>query len=477
MIDRNELLCACDNLFNTEHGRQTASLINKAIFDFSMESYIKSGVLVGFSGGADSVLLLIFFRKLQKEQNFKLKAIHINHMIRGTDADSDEEFSREFCEALEIDFESYRIDVPKISCERKRGLEEVARDVRYEAFNEHIDKSSNLGSIAIAHNATDNAETLIFNLMRGSGLKGLCGISPTRDNIFRPLIFIPKSDITQLLTDAKIPFVTDKTNFSVEYTRNYIRHEILPRLCKLSPSPEKAISRVIKNLSADAEYLSNTAKEFILSHSDDGKISVHDLSALSPAILSRVVSIMIQSQTNAMPEQVHIEKIIGLISKNNSFRVDLPGGVSFFSDKFTAYVDATKPREHLTMDEIVLNYGFNEIPELGIGIAVSNDKNTDFSSNVYNFSIQADLYSAIIFGKLCVRTRKAGDAYFYGGIRRRVKKLFCDRKIRETERDRIPIICDDSGIIWIPGFGVRCDGISDNNKHLWISIYKKRNPL
>jgi tRNA(Ile)-lysidine synthase len=203
LIDKAFLKNACDGIFLTKRGRDIENTISEFMSSNSMNELLARGVAVGFSGGADSVLLLIFLRKIQKELGFTLKAVHINHMIRGADADEDEAFSKEFAEALGIEFISKKIDVPSIAKSSKTGLEEAARNVRYQFLNEIVDSTHAIGAIATAHNATDNLETVIFNLMRGTGINGLCGIAPVRDNIIRPMLQIPKAEILELLNEAK----------------------------------------------------------------------------------------------------------------------------------------------------------------------------------------------------------------------------------------------------------------------------------
>ncbi len=476
MIDKNFLAEACDNLFKSETGGKTEAAIHSAISEFSMFDTLKGGVIVGFSGGADSVLLLIFLRNLRKNIDFKLKAIHINHMIRGDDADGDENFCREFCDILGIEFSAYKIDVPKIAAETKIGTEEAARNERYKIFAQ-IAGNEKFTAIATAHNATDNLETVIFNLMRGTGLSGLCGISPVRGNIIRPLIGLPKSDITKILSDAKIPFVIDKTNFSTEYTRNYIRHEILPSLYRLSQSPEISCKKATDSLRVDDNYITLQAENIYVKNENDGKIEAEFLKSLHPALSSRIIRIMAKKKSGILPEKIHIAKIFELLPINNTFEVALPGGISFFRDRDFCYISDTEKTVSSFKETVFLKEGFNEIPELSIAISISDNKIKDFSSNVYKISIQADLQSAIIYDRLYVRTRRDGDSYFYGGMTRKVKKLFSDKKIPNDKRDLIPLICDSKGIVWIPGFGVRNDTEKSNTDkekiHKWVTVYEK----
>lgn len=470
MILTKELIRSCDELFDSELGSKIYSDILKSISEFDMQKLLSKGTLIGLSGGADSVLLLIFLRKLQKDNYFNLKAVHVNHMIRGIDADNDESFSKELCDILGIDFISYKYNVPKLSAELKKGIEETARMVRYKAFNESLDAEFN--TIATAHNATDNSETFIFNCLRGSGTHGLTGIAPVRDNIVRPLLSVSKEDILKLLKEKSIPFCIDTTNYSCEYTRNYIRHEISPKLRHLSNDPDASIAKTIENLRCDSDFIEEYADNFFKSNYIDSKINANTLRKLHKAPLVRVIKRMVREASESIPEKVHFDKIYKLLKKQCDFEIDLPGNIAFYSVGEFCYIAKDSDIRAKNDIRITLKENFTEIPDLNIAIGISDNKYEDFSSNVYKFSIQANIFSAIIVGEMYLRTRKDGDSYFYGGMTRKVKKLFNDKKIPQNERDSIPVICDEKGIVWIPGFGVR-DDCPSKKISKWITIYKK----
>lgn len=472
MIDKDTLICACDKLLDSELGKNVECKVRLAIAENNMLSFLKKGVAIGLSGGADSILLLIILRKLKNEFNFNLKALHVNHMIRGESADNDEKFSKAFSEALGIEFESIKVDVPYFASQNKIGTEEAARKIRYNYFADVLSKEENLGVIATAHNSTDNLETFIFNLMRGSGIHGLCSIAPVRDNIVRPLIYVSKEEILKLLSDGNIPFVTDETNFSVEYTRNYIRHEILPKLRHLTPHPEDMANKAISNLRSDADYISSIADNFYSDNVIDSKLDASKLSGLHPAIFSRVIRIMCKEYGALTPEKIHVDKIYELVCKGGDFSIDIPGNVSFFKKGALCYIGEKEKAIQPHCFEYELTDEFNEIPALNIAIAITSEKEKDFSSNVYKFSIKAKLSSAIIVGSLSVRNKRDGDAYFYGGMTRKLKKLFSDKKIPISVREKIPVIADKKGIVWVPGFGVR-DDAPEQKTNMWIAIYKR----
>ena len=463
---RCEQLISCD----------TSGIFSKAQLTcqkFNMLDMMKLGTVVGLSGGSDSVLLLIFLWKISRDLNFDLKAVHVNHHIRADEADRDESFSKDLCDALGIDFESVHVDIPQLALQTHCGLEECARNARYEVF-ERIRRDNGFGAIAVAHNASDNAETVIFNLARGTGIKGLCGIPKVRESIVRPLIEISKKNIFDALSENGIPFVTDSTNESSDYTRNYIRRDILPRFSRINPEYERSIGKTGAILMRDEDFLHKTADEATKRCLIDGTYDANAMKELHPSILSRVIFNIISERSSVIPEQIHVESIMELILRGSTFAIDIPGNFRFVSQSGKCTVlQKNEAEENISFEPVVLHEGFNEIPELDVGILISYGKNEVFSSNVYKISIQAEIDSAIIKGRIFVRTRNDGDKYRFGGMTHKVKRLFSDKKIPQSERERIPIICDDDGILYIPGFQPREGGSRHPENTLSLSIYKK----
>ena len=221
-------------------------------------------IVVGFSGGADSVCLLHFLSIVKDDYDIVLKAVHVNHNIRGEEAERDENFAREFCQKLGVEVISFSVDVPSLAEERGFSEEECGREVRYDCF-----RKVKCNKIAVAHTLSDSAETLIFNLTRGTGIKGLCGINPVRDNIIRPLIYCSRQDIENYCKKHSLSYVTDSTNLSNDYTRNKIRNEVIPVLKSINPSFEKSISRLINNAENENAFMEQTARK-LMSDSREG---------------------------------------------------------------------------------------------------------------------------------------------------------------------------------------------------------------
>ncbi len=426
------------------------------IRECDMEKRIEQGVLLGFSGGADSMLLLHFLLRYREEKKFPLLAVHIHHGIRGETADRDAAFAEQASKSLGVDFICKRVDVPAYAKANRMGLEEAARALRYSSFEEIIRGRNDISTIALAHNSTDNLETVIFHLMRGCGSGGLGGIAPVRDNVIRPLISLSKQEILNSLSEANIPYTYDETNSDTGFTRNYIRHEILPKLYRLSSSPEVSVRRVCRNLMKDDDYLDREAEKCFL-HINDGGVEEQYMKKMHSALRARVLQKWAK-EFNISLTQKQIDRIGVLLLRGGRFSYDLNSGYCFFSDRGTCSIRRREELSGVCTD-------LNEILQLKQAIVlsrgaflVSDEECQNISPNIYKFSIKANLRSAIIEGELFIRYRRDGDSYYYGGMTHKLKKLFNDKKIPVLERDTLPILCDQKGILWVPGFGVRDDG-------------------
>ena len=201
--------------------------IEKTILDFNMDSML-SHVLVGFSGGADSTALLHYLLARSRVCGTRVSALHVNHGIRGECADRDEDFCRRVCADWGVPLTVIRADVPTLAKERGQGIEETARQVRYSAFYEAMQADPTVTSVATAHNADDNAETVLFHMARGCGIDGLCGIPPVTDQrVIRPLLACSRKEIIAYCKGNNIQYMEDETNQDTRYTRNHIRHTVM----------------------------------------------------------------------------------------------------------------------------------------------------------------------------------------------------------------------------------------------------------
>ena len=304
-------------------------------------------------------------------------------------------------------------------------------------------------------------------MMRGSGIAGVCGIAPVRDEIVRPLIEISKKQVLDVMAENELPYVTDNTNSSTDYTRNYIRHEILPLLFRLNDNPERALTRLTSAIREDKEYLDSVAADFLSGRSVNGHIDRAALRELHPSIFSRVL-IQMAKGVGCGIEATHISKIKELMDLT-SFSYDLPQSCSFVCRNGECYIAPRVQGERVEYT-FELKEGINTYPGIRGAIALTKEPLNDSFSNVYKISIQRSFDFDIINGVISARNKKDGDSYSYGGITRKLKKLFNDRSIPPEMRAYIPVICDESGILWVPGFGSREDKSKTSSNKIYISL-------
>ena len=268
----------------------------------------KKSVLVALSGGADSTVLLLGTVRLAEKCGFKVFASHVNHKIRGVEADRDEKFCRELCDGLGVKLFVAKLDVPALAKSRGESLELCARNVRYAAL-ENFRQKKKIDFIATAHNADDNAETVLHNLIRGTGLDGLAGIPKKRDSIIRPLLGFYRREIEEYLASLAASCVTDSTNTDTEYTRNFLRHVILPVMRKVNPSVSETINRLSRFAAEDSCFIAEELK----------KRENEKLSTLPFSLLSRRVNQLYSEKTGERLSGLHIESICdALYNKKNS---------------------------------------------------------------------------------------------------------------------------------------------------------------
>lgn len=424
------------------------------IEDNGMWEKIKEGVLLGFSGGADSVFLALALMYLKEtRENFPLVLCHVHHGIRGKDADEDMAFSEAFANKYKLEFLASHYDVPSIAKENGLGLEECARNIRYSKFQEIIQSRIDVSYVATAHNATDNLETVIHRLMRGTGSRGACGISPVRDNILRPILYIPKKDITLFLDQNQIPYVTDETNFDTQYTRNFIRNEILPDLARITPEPEVSILRFVQNLREDISCLDGIAESFLESQNLPF-VSRDQFLALPHAIKYRVFCGMLKLVSPGfMLQKSNTDELIEQVCAKEKTRISLSAELSFVVEKGTLYFEQKSPspiiEEYLTLNVPHLSSFF------GAWFLLCDEQHYQSSEIVHKNSISVSLSSAIMDGKIYIRTKKPKDSYRVHKMTRKIKTLFSSLHLPSAKTNMIPIICDEKGILFVPPFGAR----------------------
>ena len=431
--------------------------IEKAIKQYEMND-IFDGAIIGFSGGADSSAILHYLSKKTKN----LLAVHINHMIRGEEALRDEFFCKNMCKKYGVKFLSFRVDIPLLAEERKQGLEETAREERYRIFNKIISQNGDYKCIVTAHNANDNAETVIFNLSRGSGSRGIAGIKPVINNIVRPLIFCSKEEILEYCKENSISYVNDSTNMDTDYTRNYIRHEIIPMLEKINPSFIDSCLRMGELLRDDDKYIQSVCDKII----EENRIKTRINTELFVSQERPVASRLLMYLSKEALDRKAIDACLRLAKHGKVGQyVNLPNKLSFKKErgyvKFVETENLAKAKYNMALKE-----GLNYIEQAKTAISLNSDLIPDASK--YELVDAVKLKSE---GKLLVRNKKDGDKMIQGKMTKKLKTIFCDKHIPSHHRDKIPLICDEKGILYIPTIAVR-DGAKSKNAETVIKIFK-----
>ncbi|MBO5090007.1 MAG: tRNA lysidine(34) synthetase TilS [Clostridia bacterium] len=404
-------------------------MLEKVLNAIKRFSLIEKGdtVTVALSGGADSVALLHVLLALRDELSITVNAAHLNHGIRGAEADRDEAFVKKLCSDLNVSLVCEKLNVPSVSKEKHISLELAAREVRYDFLSRNAD-----GLIATAHTASDNAETLLFNLTRGSGIKGLCGIPPKRERYIRPLILCSRADIEEYCRENGLSFVTDSTNLTDDYTRNKIRHNAVTVLKEVNPSFEDAVSRTANALSEDNSALDYYASELLFKSLSEDGLLIEGLKAAPTAVAKRVIM--------KYAEALYTDLTLDYFHINALYEICIKGGKISLPNKLYGVCEN---------GFLTLNDGESQdLPEFYVEIVKAENVNNLLSNDV----IDCDK----IVGDLIIRTRREGDTIRLKnrGCTKTLNKLFTENKIPKALRDVIPVVSDDEGVVWVYGMGV-----------------------
>lgn len=410
-------------------------------------------VLIGLSGGPDSVCLTLILDELKEYFNLSLHALYVNHGLRPKENREEEDFCRRFCEGQGIKFYTEAVAAKQHSEAMKINLQEAARELRYDAF-ERLAHKVNAAVIAVAHNADDQAETVLMRLIRGSGRKGLSGIPPVRGNIIRPLIDITREDIELFLSGKNISFMTDPSNLKSDYSRNRLRLEVFPLLKDENPSVIESINRTAEILRGEDDYLeiqtTKTMMRLITRKTDESiELFLIPLMNIERAILRRILR-RVLSEIGAVRgiELVHIDDIIHLIKECRSGdSINLPKGIRALKG-YSTLLFTRETIEGLKMQDI-------DIP----GEIILGGTGLKLVSQLIDKQEETDGRDTAVFDydsltlPLQVRMRKDGD-YFYPagfGKRKKLQDFFVDEKVPREQRDTVPIIVSGEDIIWVAG--------------------------
>lgn len=440
--------------------------VETTLFKYDMISP-NDTVMVALSGGADSVCLLLSLKALSQRHGFALCACHLNHGIRGYEADCDEEFSRRLCEKNGIPFHSEKVNVPEIQKNSHGSLETVARNERY-SFFERASKVLGANKTATAHTMSDNAETVVFNICRGTSPDGICGIPPVRESFIRPLIESSRQQIEDYLCNAGQDYVTDSTNSDEHYTRNFLRHSIIPQLKKLNPEVEQSIFRLSDSARLDKEMFGDMLDDLL-----QKKLTVFEIYSLPPAMQHRYIRELYNLQFDKTEFISHtkvsaIAQAVEDICKNGGIkRISVIGNI--FAVITSDGVDFTSivPQTDSVSYNIPLNKGQNIInEEYAIYVAENTETIPDVIKNqeiIYRLYIKTEIVSDIIKKDAFIRDRQQGDVFRLGGISRNLKKVFSDKKIPRSKRHLIPLVCCENAVAALPLFNAPADEFKPQN--------------
>ena len=417
-------------------------MLNKLLSFLREQDMVQPGdtVIAAVSGGADSVALLFALYLLKDKLDITLEAAHFNHNLRGEESLRDEQFVRNLCDRYDIPL---HVGSGTVTA-GKKGLEAAARDARYSFLR------SLSGKIATAHTADDNAETVLMHLVRGTGLKGLGGITPVHGNVIRPMLSCTRADVESFLEEWCLQHIEDSSNGTDAFLRNRIRHHVMPLLREENPRLAENLSRMALRLREDEQCLSNQSDFETLP-------TVESLKAMPPALRSRALEKFLKQNGVKEPEDKHIGAAEALLySDKPSARAALPGGVTVAR----RYDRLEVLREQNALEETVLACP-GETEAGGYRIAVKTAS---------EFRNGPDTFTVCPVGDLILRSRRTGDEIRLSGGSKSLKKLFIDRKIPAADRDRIPVICDEQGILGVYGLGVHQDRAANEFPAMTITI-------
>ena len=407
-------------------------------------------IVIGLSGGMDSVCLF----HLLKDLGYSLAAVHVHHGIRGEEADRDEAFVKNLCENAGVPFYGYRFDVPKISKEQHLSEEEAGRMVRRTAFSQVMELCGAKWT-ALAHHGNDRAETFLFHLSRGTGIKGLCSMKPVQGNFIRPLLWAKREEIAGYVEKQGYDYVEDKTNASILYTRNRIRHEVMPELEQVNERAVEHICRAAEKLNAINAYLDREAEKLcrLSAVMDQSEVSIlknafcQGDEVLQIPVLQKCVEYLCGSLENITEE--HLKKLVELFEMQSGKEIHLPYGIVAMRTYEGIRLFYRKEQEKELPVEIE-GTGIYKFGGKTFQISIEDwDEGKKIPINNYTKCFDYDKIGANVF----LRTREKGDYLEVNADhgKKSLKDYMINEKIPKEERDQVILLAEGSHILWVVG--------------------------
>lgn len=421
-------------------------------------------VIVGLSGGADSVCLLFLLNYLSKEMGFSLSAVHVNHKLR-QEADGEAEFVRELCRQWNIGLEVKSVEVRGYAKERHLCLEEAARSLRYGVFEKTALENRGEGAvkIALAHHQNDQAETVLFHLFRGSGIRGLSGIRPVRDSYIRPLLCVGREEIEGFIAERGLAFVTDASNFDTAFSRNKIRHDLLPM------AEKEICSGSIAHIAQSAEMMRDAAdlleditervyRDRVKEKQDGLHIDRKELESLPPYLKSALIYKMLYGACGRKKDisRVHVDSVEKLLKGQSGRRLTLIYDLQAVIQQQELVIRTGWEEKARGWEEALDIAGETTV---GIGENRISIRCRLFFYEKTGFIPQKPYTEWFDYDKInncpVVRNRQEGDFFYCGDkARKKLKDFFINEKVPLLERDNIWLIADGKHIMWIPGYRI-----------------------
>ena len=433
----------------------------------------KDSVVIGVSGGPDSVALLHALFLIAPRFSLKLGVAHVNHCLRGNDSDKEAQLVEVLAKKHDLPFYTQKKDVRKYRIENKLSLEEAARRVRY-AFLNNVADIVPYNKIAVGHHSDDNAELILMNLFRGSGAQGLSGIPPVREHrIIRPLIKLNRSEIIDFLNQNKLEYVSDASNMDTTYFRNRVRHDLIPLLKNAyNPKISETLNRLSSIIRSEEEWLDDVVHPFFEKTVLDVQenyiiLSVTMLNQYHPALQRRIIRMTIEEIKGDLRRIrfVNINSVIGLLNKSSAYgKVDLPDCIRIQRDQDALCVsiekrmlrDMSEKFDH--SDLFTFEYQVEKpdsvcIREIGATIKFTEMRMERVSDYRYAGQNVGFFDKDSLSFPMVIRNFRPGDTFkpLGAGGSQKLKKFFIDKKVPRSERLKCPILLNRGKIIWVVG--------------------------